>query len=279
MSLIPHNFFPRKLFDMNEWFKAHPEGLTTLDIFDPFDELDHMIGHNLEWLNKPEFLQPFPLVPKVPQKYRITVDCHGYNPKSIKTEIKGLKLIVSGREEEKQEGEDFSIKEFKKTYDLPAHAEVDKLVSFMTGNGHLVIEVPLKEIEHHQHTDLFPQIIDTENGGKAVSLKFGVPAKIDPSKISVSIKDRDLIVKAEDKVEKPDGISKFYYYKRTTLPENTDFEQLKCNYDNHKISVAAPLKLDFKSFKKVPIEYKKQQEQITSPTVTQQIPSPTIKQI
>jgi HSP20 family molecular chaperone IbpA len=259
MALLPHNFFPRSMFNMDQWFKPPHMGPNTLDLFDPFDELDHTIGRNLQWLNKPEFIQPLSLMPKVPQKYRIIVDCVGYSPKSIKTDLVGHKLVVIGREEVRHEGEDFSIKEFKKTYQLPEHAETDKLVSFMTTEGQLVIEVPLKETQHHQISDLFPQIVDTPTGGKSVQLKFTVPENIHPEKISVSIKDRDLIVKAEDKVEKPDGISKFYYYKRTTLPENTDFTALKCNYDNHKISIDAPLNLDFKSFKKVPIEHKKQE--------------------
>lgn len=263
MSLIPHNFFPRSHFNMDEWFRQHQSGLSTLDLFDPFDELDHMIGRNMQWLNKPEFLNPLALLPRVPQKYRITVDCVGYSPKSIKTEVIGHKLLVWGREEVKHEGEDFSIKEFKKTYELPKHAEVEKLVSFMTSEGQLVIEVPLKETHVHKNDDLFPQIVDTANGGKAVSLKFHVPEGIHPEKISVNIKDRDLIVKAEDKVEKPDGISKFFYYKRTTLPENTDFSALKCNYDHHQLAVTAPLNLDFKPVRRVPIEHKAQQPAVT----------------
>jgi len=261
MALIPHNFFPRSAFDMDQWFKPFNQSpVSTLDLFDPFDELDHTIGRNLQWLNKPEFVQPLlPMLPRVPQKYRITIDCVGYSPKSIKTDVVGRKLTVTGREEVRHEGEDFSIKEFKKSYMLPEHAESDKLVSFMTAHGQLVIEVPLKETQLHLNTDLFPQIVDAPNGGKQVSLKFTVPENIHPEKIHVNVKDRDLIVKAEDKVEKPDGISRFYYYKRTTLPENTDFKHLQCNYDNHKISVMAPLDLDFKAHRTVPIEYKKQE--------------------
>lgn len=259
MALIPHGFFPRSMFDMDQWFNKANHGASTLDLFDPFDELDHTIGRNMQWLNKPEFMQPMlPLLPKVPQKYRIIVDCVGYSPNSIKTDVVGHKLVVSGREEVKHEhDEDFSIKEFKKTYKLPEHSETDKLVSFMTGHGQLVIEVPLKETESHLIQDLFPHIVDTPTGGKAVTLKFNVPENIRPEEVNVSIKDRDIIVKAEHKTEKPDGISKFFYYKRTTLPENTDFHALKCNYDNHKISIEAPLNMDFKSYKKVPIEHKK----------------------
>jgi len=265
MSLMPHAFFPRSMFDMDRWMQPANFGPSTLDLFDPFDELDHTISRNLEWLNKPEFLQPFPMFPKVPQKYRITVDCPGYSPKNIKTDINGNVLTVTGREEDKHEGGDFSIREFKKTYTLPETSECDKLVSFMTRHGHLVIEVPLREKQSHLNMDLFPKIVDTENGGKAVSLRFQVPENIDPSKVSVSIKDRDLIVKAEDKVEKPDSTSRFYYYKRTTLPENTQFDALKCNYDNHQLSISAPLDLDFKKVKTIPIEQRQAQ-----PAVTQQ---------
>jgi len=243
--------------DMDQWFKPAHLGPSTLDLFDPFDELDHVISRNLEWLNKPDFMPQLPVMPKVPQKYRIVVDCVGYGPKSIKTQVDGYKLTVIGREDVKHEGDDFSVKEFKKTYVLPPHSEPEKLVSFMTSHGHLVIEVPLKETHKHMNEDLFPRIVDVENGGKAVAMKFHVPETIDPSKLHVSIKDRDLIVKAEDKVEKPDGISRFFYYKRTTMPENTDFEHLKVNYDNHQIAVDAPINLDFHKHKHVPIHYKK----------------------
>lgn len=248
------------MFDMDQWFhpgqhQGHP---TTLDLFDPFDELDHMIGRNLEWLSKPEFMQ-MPLMPRVPQKYRIVVDCHGYQPKSIKTEVHGDRLTVTGHEEVKHEGsDDFSVKQFKRTYRIPSHAESDKMVSFMTRHGQLVIEMPLRETQVHSNTDLFPKIVDVENGGKQVQMRFNVPENIDPSKVTVSVKDRDLIVKAEDKIEKPDGVSRFYYYKRTTLPENTKFDELKCQYDNHQLAIQAPLNMDFKSYRTVPIEPSKQ---------------------
>jgi HSP20 family molecular chaperone IbpA len=265
MALLPHSFFPRGTFDVDQWFRPGQHGHSTLDIFDPFDELDTLIGRNLEWLNKPEFLQVQPWLPKVPQKYRIIVDVVGYNPKSIKTEFKDGKLIVTGREENKKHEDDYSIKEFKKVYELPKTAEVEKLVSFVAPHGELVIEVPLKESQSHLNNDLFPRITDTATGGKQVSLNFGVPENILPNEITVNIKDRDLIVKAEHKVEKPDGTSKFFYYKRTTLPENTDFNALKINYDNHQIKVEAPLNLDFKRVKTVPIEWNKQQQASIAP--------------
>jgi HSP20 family molecular chaperone IbpA len=256
MAMIPHGFFPRSAFDMDRWMQPMHRGpLSTLDMFDPFDELDHVIGRNMQWLNKPEFMTP--MMPRVPQKYRITLDCAGYKPESIKTECNNRVLVVTGCETTKDaETGDFSTKEFKKTYTCPENAECDKMVSFMTAEGQLVIEMPLRETQLHPNMDLFPKIVDTPTGGKEMTLKFNVPEKIHPDHIHVSIKDRCLVVKAEDKVTKPDGVTKFHYYKKTTLPENTDFEKLKCNYDNHQISICAPLDLNWKPYQRVAIEHK-----------------------
>jgi len=280
--MIPHGFFPRSMMDMEQWTKPMdqwtktmgnqwpmvnaPEwnktfgeqwkkSLNTLDMFDPFDALDANIGRNMQWLNRPEFMMP--QLPKVPQKYRITLDCAGYSPKSIKTEWKGKVLTVTGCENVKcEENQDFHMKEFKKTYTLPDAAECDKMVSFLTGEGQLVIEVPLAETNTHMNTDLFPQIVDGPNNSKMMTMKFNVPANILPEHIHINIKDRCLIVKAEEKKIKPDGVSTFHYYKRTTLPENTDFELLKCNYENHQICVVAPLNLEWTPTKKISLEGK-----------------------
>lgn len=261
--MIPHNFTPRSMFDMDQWNKPITQlfgnewnkQLNTLDMFDPFDALDHTIGRNMQWLQRPEFM--LPQLPKVPQKYRITLDCTGYNPKSIKTEWKDNVLTVWGCESSKcEETGDFHTKEFKKTYTMPPHAECDKMVSFFTGDHQLVIEVPLKETEKHQNFDLFPQICDTENGGKCMKMKFAIPENIAPEHVHINIKDRCLVVKAEEKKVKPDGVSTFHYYKKTTLPENTSWDDLKCTYDNHQISVSAPLNLDWTPTKKIAIEHK-----------------------
>jgi len=265
MSMIPHGFFPRSSMNMDSWMTPAIKGSVitpnTLDMFDAFDELDHTIGRNMQWLNRPEFMMP--ALPKVPQKYRITLDCSGYNPKSIKTEWNGRVLWVFAREEHKcEETGDFSVREFKKHYTVPETAICEQMVSFMTAEGQLVIEVPLMETTAHLNMDLFPKIIDVEGGNKAMTLKFTVPENIKPEHIHINIKDRCLVVKAEEKKIKPDGISKFHYYKKTTLPENTDFDALKCNYDNHQISVYAPLNMTWAP-KKVAIEHKPHTHMLT----------------
>jgi HSP20 family molecular chaperone IbpA len=233
-------------------------GPTTLDLFDSFDQLDHTISKNLHWLNKPEFMPQFAM-PMVLQKYRIVCDVQGFSPKSIKTEVKGNHVCVNAKEDTKINEGDFSKKELKRSFEFPKEAIANKMVCFVTSHGQLVIEFPLKETATHLDADLFPKIMDNPlGGGKMCKLNFSVPAGINMDRVHVAIKDRDLIVKAEDKLEKKDGSVKYYFYKRTTMPENTDFSQLKCKWDHHKLSIEAPLNMNYcTSYKKVPIEMMK----------------------
>jgi HSP20 family molecular chaperone IbpA len=198
------------------------------------------------------------------------LDITGYNPKSIKTEWKDNKLIVSGREEVRHEGvDDFSVREFKKTYELPPNAEPEKLVSFAT-HGQIVFEVPLKNLTPTFTTsELYPQIQDQIDGGKQVYMNCSLPTDIDPKKVQVTCKDRDIIIKAEDIKKRPDGISKMHYYKRSTLPPNTKFEELKCTFDNNKLEIKAPLDLEYKPhhiYRTVPIEWTKSATPQVCPT-------------
>lgn len=256
MSLIPHRLLPRSnLFDFDNWFRH------SLDFFDPFDELDSMFSRHLHWLHRPFFGPstgtPF-LTHRVPEKYRITVDCAGYNPKSLSTQIRDGKLIVSGREESKVADDDYAVKEFKKTYKVPDNAQVDKFVSFHAGDQ-LVIEIPLRNEQlattasnTNQFEDLFPQIID----GKQMKLSCLVPKDLDPKKLSVTCKDRDLIIKAEDKQESEDRMSSMYYYKQFRLPDNVDLNALKCELSNNRLTVQAPvLQLSSSSERSVPIQH------------------------
>ncbi len=76
MSLMPitPSFFPRSMFDMDLWSRPTSLGLgpSTLDLFDPFDELDRMMSKNLMWLNHPEMINDIiPLTPKGNKKKQI----------------------------------------------------------------------------------------------------------------------------------------------------------------------------------------------------------------
>jgi HSP20 family molecular chaperone IbpA len=258
------------MFDMDMWlspshsfFDHHRP--STLDMFDPFDELDRIMSRNMHWLHRPSDMLLRFEQPRVPNKYRINVDCQGYRPSSIKIDASedGSKLVVSGQEgysDEKTHHEDgdYSHRKFKRTFKLPNNLALEKMASFVTASGQLVIEIPFKESAKKRTEEefLFPRILDEENGKQSISMSMPIPQGLDPSKIKVTCKDRDLIVQAEDKQENQDHYSQTYYYRRCTLPENTDFNSLKCVYDNNnRLSIKAPLHPESQIYSKViPIE-------------------------
>lgn len=246
MSIIPHEFMPRSMFEMENWL--HP----TLEAFDPFDELDNMLARNLQWMTRPSFMEPMVTKPRVPNKYRVTIDCAGFNPKSLKTEVKEGKLFVTGHEETKDDADNYSKKEFKKTYMLPENVEADKLVSFFAG-GNMVVEFPLKSMKESH--ELIPKITEKHGFGHVVDIECELPPNIDPSKLSVTCKDRDLIVKTEEMPKAGETGSKVTYYKRCTLPENTNFKKLKCHIDNNKLLIEAPMKQPSHEERQIPVRH------------------------
>jgi hypothetical protein len=103
---------------------------------------------------------------------------------------------------------------------------------------------------------MFDMNTGTGGSGKGIQMKFSLPDNYDSTKVFCYIKDRDFIVKTEDKSQKYDAYVKYYYYKRSSLPENTDFDQLKCYSENNKIVLSAPIRTDYKGqFRSVPMEY------------------------
>jgi len=256
MALIPHTFFPRSAFDVDLWHRPFDFGPRALDVFDPFDELDMQTNSMVNWLERP--LLPQLAQPRVPQKYRATVDCAGYSPKSIKTEIVGDKLVVSGSEGDaaRSADEDHHHRSFKRTFNLPKLVEKEKMTSFMTTRGQLVIDIPYKmDTSGQLAADMMPRVVDGQ-----VQLDLQLPTGVDPAHVSVTAKDRDIIVKAEDHSETPNSFSNFYYYRRSTMPENTDMNGMKCVFDQNKVHITAPI-ADHAALKqgkkKIPIEQAK----------------------
>lgn len=149
------------------------------------------------------------------------------------------------------EGADYSIREFKQTYDLPDYVDSSKLVSFMTNDGILVIEFPWKE---GVGKNLFPAV-DQKN--KTVSLDIDIPDNIDPTKVNVTCRDHDVIVRADYRLKNDDGStrSKVHYLRRSTFPENTNLSSLKCQLnENNVLQINADLGPHHR--KRIPIEMK-----------------------
>lgn len=255
------------MYDMDRWMdapilKSPTMGLTTLDLFDPFCDLDRMMSRNIQWMDRPiDMLKA--IQPIVPRKYRITIDCAGYNPESITTTMREANnhhhLDVHALEETGKPNEkDYIKKEMKKSYTLPKDVVHDQMVSFMTPGGTMVIEFPLKTETTALTQALLPQIV-----GNEVKMSFQIPDNVDPSKVHISLKDRDVIMKVEDKIETPDSVSRVHIYNKTTLPENTDLNNLKCIQENNQIRITAPINLSITGKRNIPIQ------QQTQPSIQQ----------
>jgi len=225
----------------------------SLDFFDPFNEIDRLAGRNLRWLNEPSILPSRLMQPLVPQKYRITLDCSGFSEDSIKTVVVGNKLEISAKEGDvaAKDTENYTLRELKRTYELPDYVDTSKLVSFMTNNGMLVVEFPWKE-DILGTPSLLPKI---DENAKTVSLDVVIPPNVDPSRIRVTCRDQDLIVKADYRLTNDDGStrSRVHYLRRTTLPENTKWDTMKCESDNTKLHITAELGPHHR--KRIPITY------------------------
>lgn len=65
---------------------------------------------------------PNPILPIQSEKFRVQLNVAGFKPETIKTRVEGRKVIVEGRQEEREPNGDFSTREIRKTYDLPENA-------------------------------------------------------------------------------------------------------------------------------------------------------------
>lgn len=258
MSLLKPQYFPRSMFETHWPAEGQKKDPLMLDMFDPYDELDRSIAKNLYWIDRPKFLKEILEQPRVPHKFRITLDCLGFDSDTIKIKVKNKKIIVSGGNGRVDLGDgDFIHKEFRRTFDIPDNAESDNMVSFLTSIGNLVIEIPLVT-EHKKvrgKNEMEPKMMTDSSGNQIFHLNIYLPVGIDPSNIKVTCKDNDLIVRGEQIKQSKDDYSKIHIYKRCKLPENTDFDQLKCVLDNDQLFIKAPIKQGHSTEKRtIPIE-------------------------
>ena len=61
-----------------------------------------------------------------------------------------------------------------------------------------------------------------------------------PEDIKISVKDQELIVKAERKIETDTRKSRTSFFQSTSLPPQTDIEHLQSNYIDGKLIIEAP---------------------------------------
>ena len=103
-----------------------------LDFFDPWRDFDtfptalSIMPNTFRWINEPRRLthdNRGGQSTRAPQqeKFRVQLNVAGFNPETIHTRVEGRKVIVEAKQEDRH-GDDYSVREIRKTYDLPEHA-------------------------------------------------------------------------------------------------------------------------------------------------------------
>ncbi|UJR21304.1 hypothetical protein I4U23_024394 [Adineta vaga] len=230
-----------------------------LDFFDPWNDLNatpptrFIVPETVHWINKPK-QQNNNHTARVTnlEKFRVQYNVAGFNLETMKTRVEGKKIIIEAKQEDRQPDGDYSIREVRKSCPLPEHADADHLVSYVTRNHVLVIEVPIKnpEPERRQsenqnlaqfgtHRDplfnyvaflcdsgLNPQIINTTDNKKQLSMALDMK-NYGSEEIKVSVKNNELIIKGEHR-NKDDNIpQRSFFFKSIALPPGTKVEQLQ----------------------------------------------------
>jgi len=108
---------------------------------------------NIRWLSRPNQQLTQGKYAHDTEKFRITFDVENFKPEQIKIYIQNGKLTISGVYEEKSEGR-YMQKQFERTFDIPANAEVNSMASFITAAHMLVVEIPLSATPQVDHLSL-----------------------------------------------------------------------------------------------------------------------------
>ncbi|CAF0861166.1 unnamed protein product, partial [Adineta ricciae] len=199
-----------------------------LDLFDPWRDFDtfptalSVRPNAFRWVNEPLRLThgnhsnaPTSPAPHA-EKFRVQLNVAGFNPETIKTKVDGRKIVVEAKQEDRQPDGDFSVREIRKTYELPEHADAQHMASYVTPNNMLVIEAPIRNPETERRiqqakndnqnlaqfgqyrdplfdyagflggSDFQPRIVDKGNNQKQLEMNLGMK-NFKPQEIKVSV--------------------------------------------------------------------------------------------
>lgn len=246
-----------------------------LDFFDPwrdFQATETIRPDVFRWVNEPLCLARKRLQPRLTEKFRVQLNVNGFNPETIKTQVDGKKLIVQARYDDRQDNGDFSYREIRKSYDLPEHADVANMASFITPEQTLVIEVPVRHPEIERRLDeaqaeaskelvqfgqyrdpifdflgflgdgdVHRRIVDAGNNGEK-KLQITLPLKpFKPEVVKVSIKDHELTVQAEYNFKDKNRSERSFFRKSIILPPGTKVDELQSQMtDDGELCIEAP---------------------------------------
>lgn len=259
-----------------------------LDFFDPWRDFDtfptalSIQPNAFRWINEPLRLthstsnahngrsHQHSLLAPHSEKFRVQLNVAGFNPETIKTRVEGRKVIVEAKQEDRQPDGDYNIREIRKTYELPEHADATRMASYVTPNHMFVIEVPINNPENERRlaqatndnqaltqfgqyrdpffdyhgflggSDFQPHIVDKGNNQK--QLEMNVEMKnFRPQEIKVSVKNNELIVQGEHRHKDKNRSERSFFFKSTTLPPGTQVDQLQSHLtDDGQLKIEAP---------------------------------------
>ncbi|CAF1042684.1 unnamed protein product [Adineta steineri] len=278
------SFFQEQLDFCDPWF----------DDFDVSDSVFCATPDNVRWITKPKkFTSTSTSVPTTTntsddddddddvslatisratdaEKFCVELNVAGFNPESIKTKVDGRKVIVEGNEEDRDESGDFTIRQIRKTYDLPESADITQLRSYVTPENMLTIEVPIVNPEPERRTEetdddneslaqfgesldpsfdyagflsgpgFQPRIVDIGDNQK--ELQFEMEMKnYRPEDIKVTVRNNDVIIKAQYKYKNDKSTERSTFFKSITVPPGTQIEQLKTDLlEDGQLKITAP---------------------------------------
>ncbi|KAI0978682.1 hypothetical protein GJ496_005428 [Pomphorhynchus laevis] len=253
MPNLPISRFGRSLFDFDNFFGK------SLDFFDPFDRWDLSLNphhvNSVNWIREPPHLSDRPL-----NKFRVTLPATGYDKSDITTSISGNILTIHGRHSDHQDGNGYNAREFSRKFDLPRNIDESKMTSFLTGGGMLVVEMPFmveqqSRLQQSQTTDMqlrskspsdfyrsdfLPHIVNDNNGLKKLEINVPLP-NYQPDEIQLTLKDHDLILKAESTKSDNLKYGRQYLYRQVTLPKETNTNMLSSTLEDGTLHIEAPL--------------------------------------
>jgi len=264
-----------------------------LHLFDPWRDFDTFptalstIPNSFRWINEPRrsafsrssfhssgnnTLAPTistSIVPALSEKFRVQLNVAGFNPETIRTRVEGRKVIVEAKQEDRQSAGDYSLREIRKTYDLPEHADEANLASFVTPNNMLVVEVPVnpprlerrpsqtiadtQALAHFgafrdplfdypgfiASPDFRPRIVDA-SGQKKIQLSIGM-RNYRPEQIKVSVKNNELVVQGENNYNDNNRSERSFFTKSISLPPGTNVDQIQSFLNNDgQLEIEAP---------------------------------------
>jgi HSP20 family molecular chaperone IbpA len=254
-----------------------------LDLFDPWRDLDTFptalaIQPNaFRWVDQPQRLtsqhhrhaQPTSATPHA-EKFRVQLNVAGFNPETINTKVEGRKVFIEAKQEDRQPDGDYNIRQLRKSYDLPEHADASRMASYITPNNMFVIEVPIQNPEHEKRleeakktnhdlaqfgehrdpvfdyvgflggSDFQPRIVDKGNNQKQLEMSVGMK-NFRPQEIKVSVKNNELIVQGEHQHKDANRSERSFFYKSTILPPGTQVDNLQSFLtDDGQLKIEAP---------------------------------------